>query len=40
MDIDNIAYEELSPPEEEPAEKKKKELKKRRELLKLVNFSK
>uniref|UniRef100_E1BFA8 NBAS subunit of NRZ tethering complex n=1 Tax=Bos taurus TaxID=9913 RepID=E1BFA8_BOVIN len=41
MDIDNISYEELSPPEEEPAEKKKeKELKKRRELLKLVNFSK
>lgn len=40
MDIDNIAYEELSAPEEEPAEKKKKELKKRRELLKLVNFSK
>ncbi|KAB0380519.1 hypothetical protein FD755_008303 [Muntiacus reevesi] len=41
MDIDNISYEELSPPEEEPAEtKKEKELKKRRELLKLVNFSK
>lgn len=41
VDIDSISYEELSPPEEEPAEKKKeKELKKRRELLKLVNFSK
>uniref|UniRef100_A0A8C8Z0R0 NBAS subunit of NRZ tethering complex n=1 Tax=Prolemur simus TaxID=1328070 RepID=A0A8C8Z0R0_PROSS len=41
VDIDNISYEELSPPDEEPAKnKKEKELKKRRELLKLVNFSK
>ncbi|XP_053443844.1 NBAS subunit of NRZ tethering complex isoform X2 [Nycticebus coucang] len=41
VDIDNISYEELSPPEEEPAKnKKEKKLKKRRELLKLVNFSK
>uniref|UniRef100_H0WZ37 NBAS subunit of NRZ tethering complex n=1 Tax=Otolemur garnettii TaxID=30611 RepID=H0WZ37_OTOGA len=41
VDIDNISYEELSPAEEEPAKnKKEKKLKKRRELLKLVNFSK
>ncbi|XP_069350101.1 NBAS subunit of NRZ tethering complex isoform X2 [Eulemur rufifrons] len=41
VDIDNISYEELAPPDEEPAKnKKEKELKKRRELLKLVNFSK
>ncbi|XP_012508523.1 PREDICTED: neuroblastoma-amplified sequence [Propithecus coquereli] len=41
VDIDNISYEELSPPDEEPAKnKKEKALKKRRELLKLVNFSK
>uniref|UniRef100_A0A8C3WRB5 NBAS subunit of NRZ tethering complex n=1 Tax=Catagonus wagneri TaxID=51154 RepID=A0A8C3WRB5_9CETA len=41
VDIDNISYEELSPPDGEPAKKKKeKELKKRQELLKLVNFSK
>lgn len=41
VDIDNISYEELSPPDEEPAKnKKEKELKKRQELLKLVNFSK
>uniref|UniRef100_U3FS09 Neuroblastoma-amplified sequence n=1 Tax=Callithrix jacchus TaxID=9483 RepID=U3FS09_CALJA len=40
-DIDNIPYEELSPPVEEPAKnKKEKEFKKRQELLKLVNFSK
>uniref|UniRef100_A0A2K5CEZ1 NBAS subunit of NRZ tethering complex n=1 Tax=Aotus nancymaae TaxID=37293 RepID=A0A2K5CEZ1_AOTNA len=40
-DIDNIPYEELSPPNEEPAKnKKEKEFKKRQELLKLVNFSK
>uniref|UniRef100_A0A8D2E262 NBAS subunit of NRZ tethering complex n=1 Tax=Sciurus vulgaris TaxID=55149 RepID=A0A8D2E262_SCIVU len=41
VDIDNISYEELSPLGEQPAKnKKEKELKKRRELLKLVNFSK
>uniref|UniRef100_A0A8C4LME2 NBAS subunit of NRZ tethering complex n=1 Tax=Equus asinus asinus TaxID=83772 RepID=A0A8C4LME2_EQUAS len=40
-DIDGIAYEELSSPNEEPAKKKReKDVKKRRELLKLVNFSK
>ncbi|XP_049759436.1 NBAS subunit of NRZ tethering complex isoform X1 [Elephas maximus indicus] len=41
VDIDSISYEELSPDKEEPSENKKaKELMKRRELLKLVNFSK
>ncbi|KAM9201405.1 NBAS subunit of NRZ tethering complex [Dugong dugon] len=41
VDIDSISYEELSPDEGEPAKnKKEKELMKRRELLKLVNFSK
>ncbi|XP_014445107.1 neuroblastoma-amplified sequence isoform X2 [Tupaia chinensis] len=41
VDIDGVSYEELSQPAEEPAKnKKEKELKKRRELLKLVNFSK
>ncbi|XP_047378321.1 NBAS subunit of NRZ tethering complex [Sciurus carolinensis] len=41
VDIDSISYEELSPLSEQPAKnKKEKELKKRRELLKLVNFSK
>ncbi|XP_054977538.1 NBAS subunit of NRZ tethering complex [Sorex araneus] len=41
VDIEGISYEELSPAEEEPAKnKKEKELKKRRELLKLVKFSK
>ncbi|XP_014586788.2 NBAS subunit of NRZ tethering complex [Equus caballus] len=40
-DIDGIAYEELSSPNEEPAKRKReKDVKKRRELLKLVNFSK
>nr|XP_045004804.1 neuroblastoma-amplified sequence isoform X1 [Jaculus jaculus] len=40
VDIDNIAYEELSPHIEEPAKnKKEKVLKRRQELLKLVNFS-
>uniref|UniRef100_A0A8C6IHR8 Neuroblastoma amplified sequence n=1 Tax=Mus spicilegus TaxID=10103 RepID=A0A8C6IHR8_MUSSI len=41
IDIDSIAYEELSPPDKEPSKsKRQEELKKRRELLKLVNFSK
>ncbi|CAH6786831.1 Nbas [Phodopus roborovskii] len=41
VDIDSIAYEELTPPDKESAKsKRQKELKKRRELLKLVNFSK
>lgn len=41
VDIDNIPYEELSPPSEEPARnKKEKKINKRRELLKLVNFAK
>ncbi|VCX39966.1 unnamed protein product, partial [Gulo gulo] len=41
VDIDNIPYEELSPPSEEPAKnKKEKKINKRRELLKLVNFAK
>ncbi|XP_036080545.1 neuroblastoma-amplified sequence isoform X2 [Rousettus aegyptiacus] len=40
VDIDGVSYEDLLPSDEEPAEKKKKALKKRRELLKLVNFSK
>ncbi|XP_019512177.1 PREDICTED: neuroblastoma-amplified sequence [Hipposideros armiger] len=40
-DIDGVPYEELSPSDERPAgRKKEKEPKKRRELLKLVNFSK
>ncbi|CAO2605019.1 NBAS subunit of NRZ tethering complex [Lemmus lemmus] len=40
VDIESIAYEELTPPEKESAKsKRQKELKKRRELLKLVNFS-
>nr|XP_060503222.1 NBAS subunit of NRZ tethering complex [Panthera onca] len=41
VDIDNLPYEELSPPDEESAKnKKEKEMKRRQELLKLVNFSK
>ncbi|XP_032209159.1 neuroblastoma-amplified sequence isoform X2 [Mustela erminea] len=41
VDIDNIPYEELSPPSEEPSRnKKEKKINKRRELLKLVNFAK
>ncbi|XP_060222000.1 NBAS subunit of NRZ tethering complex isoform X3 [Meriones unguiculatus] len=41
VDIDSIAYEELSAPDKEPSKsKRQKELKKRHELLKLVNFSK
>ncbi|XP_052042051.1 NBAS subunit of NRZ tethering complex isoform X3 [Apodemus sylvaticus] len=41
VDIDSVAYEELSPADKEPAKsKRQKELKKRHELLKLVNFSK
>ncbi|XP_050999438.1 NBAS subunit of NRZ tethering complex [Acomys russatus] len=41
VDIDSIAYEDLSPPDKAAAKgQRQKELKKRRELLKLVNFSK
>ncbi|XP_037384398.1 NBAS subunit of NRZ tethering complex [Talpa occidentalis] len=40
IDVDGIAYEDLSPADEGPAKKKTEEHKKRRELLKLVNFSK
>lgn len=41
IDIDSIAYEELSPADKEPSKsKRQEELKKRRDLLKLVNFSK
>ncbi|KAF0870718.1 NBAS protein, partial [Crocuta crocuta] len=41
VDIDSLSYEELSPPDEKPAKnKKEKELRRRKELLKLVNFSK
>ncbi|XP_007641500.1 neuroblastoma-amplified sequence isoform X2 [Cricetulus griseus] len=41
VDIDCIAYEELTLPDKETAKsQRQKELKKRRELLKLVNFSK
>nr|XP_048295685.1 NBAS subunit of NRZ tethering complex isoform X2 [Myodes glareolus] len=40
VDIESIAYEELTPPDQESAKsKRQKELRKRRELLKLVNFS-
>ncbi|XP_041486381.1 neuroblastoma-amplified sequence [Microtus oregoni] len=40
VDIESIAYEELTPADKESAKsKRQKELKKRRELLKLVNFS-
>ncbi|KAL6041533.1 hypothetical protein STEG23_030577, partial [Scotinomys teguina] len=40
VDIDSIAYEELNPSDKEPAKSKRQKDKKRRELLKLVNFSK
>ncbi|XP_004686491.1 PREDICTED: neuroblastoma-amplified sequence [Condylura cristata] len=40
IDVDGLSYEDLSPADEGPAKRRKEEHEKRRELLKLVNFSK